>query len=96
MLKKNLIDQVHAKAEHFYKHEVEAAVDIILESITRALADHNRVELRGFGSFSVRSRGGYCYKHPQSGEEMKVPDRKKVHFTMGKSLKDNLIGRQAP
>lgn len=93
MLKKNLVDQVHSRAASFYKHEIEAAVDIILESITRALAENNRVELRGFGSFSVRKREGYCYKHPQSGEEMKVPERRKVHFTMGKSLKDNLIER---
>ncbi|MFO7761737.1 MAG: HU family DNA-binding protein [Thermodesulfobacteriota bacterium] len=92
MLKKNLIDQIHARTGSFYKHEIEAALDIILESITEAMAENNRVELRGFGSFSVRTRNGYCYKHPQSGEIMKVVGRKKIHFTMGKSLKQSLIG----
>ncbi len=91
MLKKNLVNQIHAGTNSFYKHEIEAAVDIIMESITKAMADNNRVELRGFGSFSVRNRGGYSYKHPQNGETMRVDGRKKVHFTMGKSLKESLI-----
>lgn len=92
MLKKNLIDQIHAQNGNFYKHEIEAALDIILESITKAMAENNRVELRGFGSFSVRTRNGYRYTHPHSGETMKVVGRKKIHFTMGKSLKQSLIG----
>lgn len=91
MLKKNLIDQVHANTDCFYKHEIEAALNIILESISKAMAENKRVELRGFGSFSIRSRDGYSYKHPQNGEMLQVAARQKVHFTMGKSLKESLI-----
>jgi integration host factor subunit beta len=90
MLKKDLIDKVSGELS-MQKQDVSLAVDIMLETMTKALVDERRIELRGFGSFSVRSRKPRSTKNPRTGEIMEIPDRKTLHFTMSKSLKEALI-----
>ena len=73
------------------KQDVSLAVDIMLETMATALVDERRIELRGFGSFSVRARKPRSTKNPRTGKIMDIPDRKTLHFTMSKSLKEALI-----
>ena len=90
MLKKELVDQISHDLT-LQKQDVTLAVDIILDSMAQALTGGRRVELRGFGSFSTRSRKSRQTKNPRTGKVMDIGERKTVHFTMSKSLKDALI-----
>jgi len=76
------------------KQDVTLAVDIMLETMANALAEDRRIELRGFGSFSVRTRKPRTTKNPRTGKIMDIPDRKTLHFTMSKSLKEALISEK--
>jgi integration host factor subunit beta len=90
MLKKDLVDKVSSELS-MQKQDVGLAVDIMLETMAQALVEERRIELRGFGSFSVRSRKPRSTKNPRTGKVMDIPDRKTLHFTMSKSLKEALI-----
>ena len=90
MLKKELVDRISDDLT-IQKQDVAVAVDIILDSMVEALTDGRRVELRGFGSFSTRSRKARQTKNPRTGVLMDIGERKTVHFTMSKSLKEALI-----
>ena len=91
MLKRELVSEVTEQLGGYYKQDVAQAVDIILENITQALTEGRRVEIRGFGSFSVRTRKPRTTKNPKTGKMMDIPARKTLHFTMSKSLKEDLI-----
>jgi nucleoid DNA-binding protein len=93
MLKRDLVDTVTQQMDGYLKKDIAEAVDIILETITESLEQGNRVEIRGFGSFSVRQRKGRSSKNPRTGKMMHIPPRKTVHFTMSKSLKDPLANK---
>ena len=90
MLKKELVDQMSNDLE-IQKQDIAVAVDILLDSMVDALTDGRRVELRGFGSFSTRSRKARQTKNPRTGIVMDIDERKTIHFTMSKSLKDALV-----
>ena len=94
MLKKDLIDEVTATMDGYLKKDIGKAVDILLETIVEALIEERRVEIRGFGSFSVRKRKARSTKNPKTGEIMNIPERKTLHFTMSKSLKEPLAGKK--
>ncbi|MCI5148503.1 MAG: integration host factor subunit beta [Candidatus Electrothrix sp. MAN1_4] len=91
MLKRELVSEVTEQLGGYYKQDVAQAVDIILENIAQALTEGRRVEIRGFGSFSVRTRKPRTTKNPKTGKMMDIPERKTLHFTMSKSLKEVLI-----
>ena len=93
MLKKDLVDKVSGELS-MQKQDVSMAVDIMLETMATALVDERRIELRGFGSFSVRARKPRSTKNPRTGKIMEIPDRKTLHFTMSKSLKEALISEK--
>jgi integration host factor subunit beta len=90
ILKKDLIDQVSIDLS-MQKQDVNMAVNILLDTMSRALTEERRVEIRGFGSFSVRKRKARSTKNPKTGITMNIPERKTLHFTMSKSLKESLI-----
>lgn len=91
MLKKNLTASITDKLSGFYKRDVDKSVGIVLETIALALADGRRVEIRGFGSFSARKRKARKAANPRNGQIMHIPARKNIHFTMSRSLKDELL-----
>jgi integration host factor subunit beta len=91
MLKRELVNEISGRLDGYYKQDVSQAVDIILEEISQALTEGRRVEIRGFGSFSVRTRKPRTTKNPKTGKMMDIPARKTLHFTMSKSLKEVLI-----
>ena len=80
MLKRELVSEVTEQLGGYYKQDVAQAVDIILENITQALTEGRRVEIRGFGSFSVRTRKPRTTKNPKTGKMMDIPARKTLHF----------------
>jgi len=90
MLKKDLVHIVSDELM-MQKQDVEMAVDILLETMAQGLEDERRIELRGFGSFSIRSRKPRNTKNPRTGQVMDIPPRRTLHFTMSKSLKEALI-----
>lgn len=90
MLKKDIVDKVSADLG-MQKQDVAVAVDIMLETMIQALKDERRIELRGFGSFSLRQRKPRNTKNPRTGKVMDIPQRQTLHFTMSKSLKEALI-----
>jgi len=94
MLKRELVNKVAGQLEGYYKKDISMAVDLILEEIAKALVDGRRVEIRGFGSFSVRTRKPRSTKNPKTGKIMNISARKTLHFTMSKSLKEALIEKE--
>ena len=91
ILKRDLINEIADNLPGFLKKDIQQSVDIILDSMADALINGQRVEIRGFGSFSVRQRKARVSKNPKTGKIMEIPQRKTLHFTMCKSLKERLI-----
>ncbi len=90
MLKKELVNEVSSELS-LHKNDVTTALDIMLATMENALKEERRIELRGFGSFAVRKRKARSTKNPKTGKIMNIPERKTIHFTMSKSLKEALI-----
>ena len=95
MLKRELVNAVSQRLGNYYKQDISQAVDIILEEIAQALSEDRRVEIRSFGSFAVRQRKPRLTRNPRTGKMMHIPARKTLHFTMSKSLKQDLIEHNA-
>lgn len=91
MLKGDLIEQICNDMPGVMKKDIAQSVDIIIETMSRALVKGQRVEIRGFGSFSTRERQPKVTKNPKTGAVMNIPLRTTLHFTMSKSLKYPLI-----
>jgi nucleoid DNA-binding protein len=94
MLKRDLIEKTTESLDGYLKKDIARAVDIIIETMAESLDQGNRVEIRGFGSFSVRTRKARLTKNPKTGEVMDIPSRKALHFAMSKSLKEKLIDKK--
>ena len=90
MTKSRLIKRLAQANPHLLLRDVERIVTSLFDEITAALARGDRVELRGFGAFSVRSRGARSGRNPRTGEEVDVPDKFVPHFKTGKELRERL------
>ena len=94
MLKRELVNKVSDELQGYYKKDIAMAVDLILEEISKALINGRRVEIRGFGSFSVRTRKPRTTKNPKTGKIMDIPPRKTLHLAMSKSMNEALIDKK--
>lgn len=94
MLKRDLVQKATENLDGYLKKDISKAVDIIIETMSESLNQGNRVEIRGFGSFSVRPRKARQTKNPKTGKIMDIPPRKTLHFAMSKSLKKALIEKK--
>lgn len=86
-------DLVIALAERFGQlgqRDAESAVKAILEALSQALVDGQRVEIRGFGSFSVNHRPARVGRNPRTGESVQVPEKRVPHFKAGKALREQV------
>ena len=90
MLRSELIDELHEVNPHLTRNDVERVVAVIFESVTQTLEQGARVELRGFGAFSVRHRKARVGRNPRSGGSVKVPEKHVPFFRTGKELKARL------
>ncbi len=94
MTKSELILRLAEKNPHLYQRDVERIVSTIFDEISGALARGDRVELRGFGAFSVKSRDARVGRNPRTGESVKVSKKYVPFFKSGKDLRDRLNGRK--
>lgn len=90
MKKSELVERLVSKNPSFTIPEVDMAVRVILDGIGDALAQGQRVEIRGFGSFSVRHLKSRQGRNPRTGEAISVEDKHKLHFKPGKELRDRV------
>ncbi|MCA8930201.1 MAG: integration host factor subunit beta [Alphaproteobacteria bacterium] len=92
MTKSELIQRIAERNPHLYLRDVERIVGTIFEEITEALVTGNRVELRGFGAFSVRHRDARTGRNPRTGEAVDVVAKQMPFFKCGKELRERLNG----
>lgn len=90
MIKSELISKLAEENPHLYQRDVERVVSTIFDSISEALANGDRVELRGFGAFSVKKRDGRIGRNPRTGEAVEVPEKVVPFFKTGKELRERL------
>ena len=96
MTKSELILRIGELNPHLYHRDVERIVTTIFEEITNALARRDRVELRGFGAFSIKERDARKGRNPRTGETVAVDEKVVPFFKTGKELRDRLNGRAEP
>ena len=87
MLKSELIDKLQSENEHLTRQDVERVVAVVFESISQTLERGARVELRGFGAFSVRHRKSRSGRNPRTGGDVFVPQKHVPFFRTGKDLR---------
>lgn len=90
MTRSELITRLAAANPHLYQRDVERIVTTIFEEISAALARGDRVELRGFGAFSVKERGSRVGRNPRTGESVSVTAKHIPYFKTGKQLRERL------
>jgi len=90
MIKSELIAKIAEANPHLYYRDVERIVSTIFDEITDALAEGNRVELRGFGAFSVKTRPARIGRNPRTGEKVSVDEKSVPYFKTGKDLRERM------
>lgn len=90
MTKPELVQRLAEANPHLFKRDVEIIVDTIFDEIAAALSRGDRVELRGFGAFSVKKRGARMGRNPRSGESVSVNEKHIPAFKTGKGLHHRL------
>lgn len=92
MTKSELIQKLAEKNPHLFLRDVEKIVDTIFNEITDALVKGDRVELRGFGAFSVKEREPRVGRNPRTGETVQVDAKRLPFFKTGKGLRERVNG----
>ena len=90
MIKSELVQKVAEANPHLYQRDVENIVEAILDEITFALARADRVELRGFGAFSVKNRPARTGRNPRTGAHVSVDKKSVPFFKTGKEMRERL------
>jgi integration host factor subunit beta len=90
MTKSELIQRLAERNPHLYQRDVEMIVTAIFDEIATALARGDRVELRGFGAFSVKRRGARVGRNPRTGDSVSVEEKYIPFFKTGKQLRERL------
>lgn len=90
MVRSQLVDEIMMKFPFLKKKEADKAVAVFFEEIMKGLARGDRIELRGFGAFSVRHRDGRMGRNPKNGESVTVPPKAAPFFKAGKEIRVRL------
>ena len=90
MIRSELVQKLAEENPHLYQREVERIVAAIFDEIIEAMARGDRVELRGFGAFSVKKRDARTGRNPRTGETVSVEEKHVPFFKAGKLLRDRL------
>ena len=90
MTKSELIAHLAEQNPHLYQRDVERIVTTVFDEITSALCRGDRVELRGFGAFSIKQRGSRIGRNPRTGEAVQVVAKSVPYFKTGKNLRAKL------
>ena len=89
MIKQDIVDNV-ANATGLTKVEVEAVLNESFNEIIRALSNNEKIELRGFGTFTTKLRNARIGRNPKTGEPVAIPKKQMTFFKMGKSMKERI------
>ena len=90
MTKSVLIEKVAEKVEGLTRNQTEIVVETVFESIKKALMNGEKIEIRGFGNFRLKTRNPRRARNPKTGETVEVPGKKVLYFKVGKALKEAL------
>ncbi|MGQ3354606.1 MAG: integration host factor subunit beta [Phreatobacter sp.] len=90
MIKSELVQKIAEQNPQLYQRDVENIVNAILDEIVGALSRGDRVELRGFGAFSVKARSARVGRNPRTGEHVEVEDKVVPFFKTGKEMRERL------
>ena len=92
MIRSELIQKIAEENPHLFQRDVERIVSTVFDEIISAMARGERVELRGFGAFSVKQRQARQGRNPRTGEAVQVVEKHVPFFKTGKLLRDRLNG----
>lgn len=90
MMKSELIELMARKQSHLAYKDVELAVKSLLEQMSEALSSGERIEIRGFGSFSLHFRPPRAGRNPKTGDSVALPGKYVPHFKPGKELRERV------
>lgn len=90
MMKSELIDRIARKQSHLAYKDVELAVKSLLEQMSNSLSGGERIEIRGFGSFSLHYRPPRAGRNPKTGDSVSLPGKHVPHFKPGKELRERV------
>lgn len=95
MTRAELVNLVLGQVSGLTKTQTEVIVDTFFQSMTNAFQNGEKVEIRGFGIFKLKDRQPRTARNPKTGVKVKVPQKKLIHFKMGKEFKDllNPVGK---
>ena len=96
MIKSELVQRISEQNPHLYQRDVENIVNAILGEIIAAMARGDRVELRGFGAFSVKNRPARTGRNPRTGAHVSVDQKYVPFFKPGKEMRERLNRDEAP
>ena len=92
MTRSELVERIAAKMPNLKIKDIDNIVDVVFNKLTTALAEGNRVEIRGFGAFSVRNRKPRVAINPKNKNRVQIPSKNIIHFKTGKELHNRLNG----
>jgi len=93
MTRSELVDRLHSRVPTLTHDDAKSVVDVILEAVTSSLVADSRVEIRGFGSFTLSYRYPRVGRNPKSGEKVQVPGKYVPYFKAGKEMR---VGVNSP
>jgi integration host factor subunit beta len=88
MTRSDLVEELAARFSQLTHRDAEFAVKTILDAMSEALVRGHRIEIRGFGSFSINRRPPRMGRNPRSGESVHIPEKRVPHFKPGKALRE--------
>jgi integration host factor subunit beta len=93
MTRSELVQRLAERNPHLYLRDIEKIVDTVFDDITAALVRGDRIELRGFGTFSVKERQARTGRNPRTGQSVLVEGKRLPFFKTGKELRERLNGK---
>ena len=93
MTRSDLVEELAARFSQLAHRDAEHAVKTLLDAMSDTLVRGNRIEIRGFGSFSINRRPPRMGRNPRSGESVAIPEKRVPHFTPGKALREAVEAR---
>jgi integration host factor subunit beta len=96
MIKSELVLRLTQRYPHLFHRDVERIVCTVLDEVSDALATGKRVELRGFGVFSIKVRSSRTGRNPRTGQPVSVGEKRAPYFRTGKELRERLNGGPPP
>lgn len=93
MTRSELVDRLHSRVPTLTHDDAKSVVDMILEAITRSVVADSRVEIRGFGSFTLSYRHPRVGRNPKSGEKVQIPGKFVPYFKAGKEMREGVNSR---